>query len=85
MYRKSRDRSRALAVLQQATRRRLASYLGLSVSTPVSNLAAASAAVSGRNYQDVLYLLDSPAAHDDASLLELANTLSALEKEVRGT
>jgi hypothetical protein len=85
MYRKSRDRSRTLAVLQQATRRRLASYLGLSVSTPVSNLAAASAAVSGRNYQDVLYLLDSPAAHDDASLLELANTLSALEKEVRGT
>ena len=85
MYRKSRDRSRALAVLQQATRKRLASYLGLSVSTSVSSLAAASAAVSGRNYQDVLHLLESPAAHDDASLLELANTLQALEKEVRGT
>jgi hypothetical protein len=85
MYRKSRDRSRALAVLQQATRKRLASYLGLSVSTSVSSLAAASAAVSGRNYQDVLHLLESPAAHNDASLLELANTLQALEKEVRGT
>jgi len=29
-------------------------------------------------------LLDSPAAHDDSALLELANTLLALEKEVRG-
>jgi hypothetical protein len=84
MYRKSRDRDRALAVLQLATRRRLASYLGLSVSSTVSSVAAASAAVSGRNYQDVLGLLDTPAAHDDSSLLELANTLLALEKEVRG-
>ena len=85
MYRKSHDRSRALAVLQQATRRHLASYLGLSATAAVSSLAAASAAVSGRDYQDVLHLLESPAAHDDRSLLELANTLLALEKEVRGT
>jgi len=85
MYRKSRDRTRALAVLQQATRRRLASYLGLSVSSAVSNVAAASAAVSGRDYHDVLRLLDVPATHDDSSLLDLANALSTLEKEVRGT
>jgi hypothetical protein len=85
MYRKARDRSRALAVLQQATRRHLASYLGLSATTAPSSVAAASAAVSGRSYQDVLHLLESPAAHDDATLLELANTLLALEKEVRGT
>jgi hypothetical protein len=85
MYRKARDRTRALSVLQQATRRRLASYLGLSVSATVSNVAAASAAVSGRSYQDVLQLLQSPPGHDDGSLLELANTLQTLEKEVRGT
>jgi len=84
MYRKSRDRDRALAVLQLATRRRLASYLGLSASSTVNSVAAASAAVSGRDYHDVLALLDSPAAHDDSALLELANTLLALEKEVRG-
>jgi hypothetical protein len=84
MYRRSADRARALSVLQLATRRRLASYLGLSASSTVSSVAAASAAVSGRNYQDVLRMLDSPAAHDDSSLLELANTLLALEKEVRG-
>lgn len=85
LYRKARDRSRALAVLQQATRKRLATSLGLSASTGRSSVAAASAAVSGRNYDDVMNLLESPAAHDDSSLLELANTLRALEKEVRGT
>ena len=83
MYRKSRDRTRALAVLQLATRRRLAAYLGLPASSPVGSVAAAAAAVSGRSYHDVLDLLDSPAAHDDSSLVELANTLVALEKEVR--
>jgi hypothetical protein len=84
MYRKSRDRGRALTVLQWATRKRLAAYLGLSVTSPVSSVAAAAAAVSGRDYHDVLALLDSPAAPDDSSLLNLANTLLALEKEVRG-
>ena len=85
MYRKSRDRTRALAVLQLATRRRLTAYLGLSSRSSVSSVAAAAAAVSGRSYQDVLELLSSPAVHDDSSLLELANTLAALEKEVRRT
>jgi hypothetical protein len=85
MYRKSRDRTRALTVLQLATRRRLTAYLGLSASSPVSSVAAAAAAVSGRSYQDVLDLLDSSTAHDDSSLLALANTLVALEKEVRRT
>ncbi len=84
MYRRSRDRNRALTVLQQATRRRLSSSLGLSASSPVSSVAAASAAVSGREYLDVLRLLDSPAAPDDSTLLHQANTLVALEKEVRG-
>jgi hypothetical protein len=83
MYRKSHDRTRALAVLELATRRRLTAYLGLSASSAVSSVAAAAAAVSGRNYHDVLALLSSSAVHDDSSLLELANNLIALEKEVR--
>ena len=74
-----------MAVLQQATRKRLASHLGLSASSATSSVAAASAAVSGRQYLDVLQLLDSPAAHDDSSLLQIATSLAALEKEVRGT
>ena len=86
MYRKSRDRARALTVLQLATRRRLAAYLGLPATSPVSSVAAAAAAVSHRDYQDVLSLLSSPgAARDDLSLLELANALVSLEKEVRRT
>lgn len=84
MYRRSRDRGRALAVLRLATRRRLAAYLGLSASAAVSSVAAASAAVSDRDYHEVLALLSSTAAPDDPSLLELANALLALEKEVRG-
>jgi hypothetical protein len=83
MYRKSRDRTRALAVLQLATRRRLAAYLGLSTSSDVRSVAAVAATVSGRSYQDALDLLNSSAPHDDSSLLELANALAALEREVR--
>jgi hypothetical protein len=83
MYRKSRDRTRALTVLRLATRRRLTAYLGLSSRSSVSAVAAAAAAVSGRHYQDVLDLLTPSAVHDDSSLLELANTLAELEKEVR--
>jgi hypothetical protein len=85
MYRKARDRGRALAVLQLATRRRLTAYLGLSASSPVTSVAAAAAAVTGRHYQDVLHLLNSPQAQDDSSLLDLANALVSLEKEVRRT
>jgi hypothetical protein len=82
MYRSSRDRTRALSVLQLATTRRLAAYLGLPVSSTLSSVAAAAAAVSGRRYQEVLDLLTSSEAQDDSSLLERANTLAALEKEV---
>lgn len=83
MYRRARDRTRALTVLQMATRKRLAAYLGLPASSAISSVAAAAAAVSGRTYQEVLDLLTSPAAPDDSSLLTRANTLTALEKEVR--
>lgn len=85
MYRKSGDRTRALIVLQLATRRRLAAYLGLAESTPLSSVAAAAAAISGRSYHEVLTLLNSPAAQNDSSLLEIANNLAELEKEVRRT
>ena len=83
MYRKSRDRTRALTVLRLATRKRLTAYLGLSSRSSLSSVASAAAAVSGRGYLDVLELLSPSAVHDDSSLLELAHTLAALEKEVR--
>ena len=83
LYRKARDRSRAVAVLQEATARRLASYLGLATGTDAAAVAAAAASVSGRRYDDVLRLLGPATVPDDASMLELATTLAALEKEVR--
>lgn len=85
MYRKSGDRARALSVLQQATRKRLASYLGLPPASEVARVATACAALSGREYDDVLQLLAAPAPRDDSSLLERANALSALENHVRGS
>jgi hypothetical protein len=83
LYRRARDRSRAVALLQAATTRRLTSYLGLAPGTDVSAVAAAAASVSGRRYDDVLRLLGPTTVPDDASMLELATTLAALEKEVR--
>ena len=85
MYRKARDRTRALTVMRLATRKRLTAYLGLSSWSSVSSVAAAAASVSGRSYKEVLELLSSSAVNDDSSLLRLANTLTALEKEVRRT
>jgi hypothetical protein len=83
LYRRARDRSRAVAVLQTATAGRLASYLGLQSGTDVRAVAAAAAAVSGRGYGQVLRLLGPATVPDDASMLELATMLAALEKEVR--
>ena len=83
LYRRARDRSRAVTVLQSATTRRLTSYLGLQSGTDVRAVAAAAASVSGRRYDDVLRLLSPATVPDDASMLELATSLAALEKEVR--
>jgi Domain of unknown function (DUF4350) len=83
LYRKARDRGRAVAVLQEATTRRLASYLGLAGGTDATAVAAAAASVSGRGYDDVLRLLRPATVPDDASMLELATALATLEKEVR--
>ena len=70
-------------MLQSATTRRLTSYLGLQSGTDVRAVAAAAASVSGRRYDDVLRLLSPATVPDDASMLELARSLAALEKEVR--
>jgi Domain of unknown function (DUF4350) len=83
LYRRANDRTRAVAVLRAATARRLASYLGLPSRTDIPAVAAAAASVSGRRYDDVLRLLAPATVPDDASMLELATSLAALEKEVR--
>lgn len=83
MYRRAKDRGRALAVLQQATRTRLTAYLGLPAGTEVTTLAAAAASVSGRPYAAVLALLGDPTVPDDQTLVRLAGELTSLEQAVR--
>lgn len=90
LYRRARDASRAGATLQQATRVRLADYLGLPRPSPsISSRGADQALVSavsgatGRPVGDVGALLLGPPPTQDDHLLGLAAELAALEKEVR--
>jgi hypothetical protein len=90
LYRRARDAARAGATLQQATRTRLADYLGLprpgpSISSRGADqaLVSAVAAATGRRVDEVgTLLLGTPPDRDD-HLLGLAAELAALEKEVR--
>jgi hypothetical protein len=83
MYRRARDMSRASAVLREATRRRLAGYLGLPLGTPAEGVAPAAASASGRPADQVRWLLAGPPPSTEADLLGLAASLLALEKEIR--
>jgi hypothetical protein len=90
LYRRARDASRAGATLQQATRSRLADYLGLPRGNPAlpspgadQALVAAVTAASGRRLDEVGALLLGPPPTRDDHLLGLAAELAALEKEVR--
>lgn len=83
LYRKARDRQRAHAVLQSATRQRLTGYLGLSPDTPPEELAAALAAATGRHTDEVLRLLCAPIEPHDAALMQTAVQLALLEEDVR--
>jgi hypothetical protein len=90
LYRRARDAARAGATLQQATRTRLADYLGLPRLSPAISargadqaLVSAVAAASGRRVDEVGTLLLGPPPDRDDHLLGLAAELAALEKEVR--
>ena len=87
LYRRARDASRASLVLQQATRKRLADYLGMPRPTgsgpPDHALVTAVATASGRRLDDVGALLYGPPPARDDHLLGLAVELADLEKEVR--
>ena len=87
LYRRARDASRASTVLQQATRKRLADYLGMprpAGSGPADHaLVAAVAAATDRRLEDVGGLLYGPPPTRDDHLLGLAVELADLEKDVR--
>lgn len=85
LYRKARDSGRAGQVLQEATRRRLAGYLGLPPGAQVGVLVRATAVATGRPEPEVGYLLAGPPPVTDDELVGLAGQLATLEKEVRRT
>ncbi len=85
LYRKSRDRPHAAAVLRDATRGRLAEQLALPHDTDPAALAQVLAARLDRPRPELDALLSplSPPPTTDRDLVELATRLTALEREVR--
>jgi hypothetical protein len=86
LYRKSNARDRAAAALRSTTRTRLAPLVGLSPTqahAPEALLPALSARLHGDGQSSPQSLLFGPPPRDDAALINLADQLDALEREVR--
>ncbi len=79
LYQEARDRRRALASLQLASRRRLASRLGLVVSSRPEEIVQAVAHATGRHTHEVHRLLVDPTVDDDATLVQIARDVRSLE------
>jgi len=84
LYRRGSNRDRAAALLRAATRDRLAPLLGLPVAADRATLVRAVAARTLRTPQEVDALLYGAAPHDDARLVQLADELDRLDREVHG-
>ncbi|MFF9490581.1 DUF4350 domain-containing protein [Streptomyces sp. NPDC014676] len=85
LYRKANARDRAATALRSTTRTRLAPLVGIPVSqahAPEALLPALSAHLQGDG-QSLHTLLFGPPPGDDAALIQLADHLDALEREVR--
>lgn len=82
IYRRAKDATRAGLVLQDATRRRLAAYLGLPVSASPDALVHAVCHATGRASEAVGSLLVGSPPSNDSQLLGFAVELQTLEKEV---
>ncbi|MGW6293504.1 DUF4350 domain-containing protein [Streptomyces sp. NPDC055058] len=85
LYRRADARDRAASALRSATRTRLAPLVGVAVSqahAPEALLPALSSHLQGDG-QSLHALLFGPPPGDDAALIQLADHLDALEREVR--
>jgi hypothetical protein len=85
LYRKVNDRGHAAAVLREGARNRLAGDLSLPRTTDPVTLATRLSPLVGRPIGELSTLIDpySPAPGNDRELVELANQLQALDREVR--
>ncbi|MGC3003173.1 DUF4350 domain-containing protein [Streptomyces sp. G35A] len=85
LYRRANARDRAAAALRSTTRTRLAPLVGIPAArahAPEALLPALSARLEGDG-QSLHTLLFGPPPGDDAALIDLADRLDALEREVR--
>ncbi len=85
LYREAKDRPRALASLQLAARRRLASRLGLAAGTTPDQVVTAVAAVTGRHTDEINRLLVDTSVDDDDTLVQIARDLRSLEEGIPST
>jgi hypothetical protein len=82
LYRRSRDTAHAAQALRNGTIDRLSAQLAVPTTTGIALLVAEVAQATGRSADDVAGILKDRALTDDAGLVELANTLRTLEREV---
>ena len=85
LYREARDRPRALASLQLATRRRLASRLGLAATASPELVVTAVAGATGRHTDEINRLLVDTNVDDDDTLVQIARDLHSLEEGIPTT
>lgn len=84
LYHAARDRGRTAEILRDATRRRLATRLGLPRHPAPEDLVHAVVAASGIPAQDVHAILWGETPRDDAGVVDVAAELDQLEERVRG-
>lgn len=84
MYHRAADRDRALASLQLAARRRLASRVGLSQHAPPEQVVRALTEATGRHTDELHRLLVDASAPDDETLVRIAREVRSLEEGMIG-
>ncbi len=85
LYREARDRPRAMASLQLATRQRLASRLGLALGANPEQVVTAVAAATGRHTGEINRLLVDTNVDDDDTFVQIARDLRSLEEGIPST
>lgn len=83
LYRRGRVRGHAATALRNASSARLRSRLGLPRDTSSQGLADAVAGRTGQPPAEISTVLAGPPPSDDSALVELADDLDRLEREVR--
>jgi hypothetical protein len=84
LYRASRDRARATAILRDASIRRLTTLVGLPPGSGVAAVVQAVAHATGTPAKEVGATLAGPPPTDDDTMVGIAGRLEELEERVRG-